>query len=155
MTDYQIGPATETEAWRIANMSRALIEEGLTWRWRPTAVARLIGREDTEVVAARVDGLIVGFAVMQFFDDEAHLVLFAVSRLHRKKGVGRRLLEWLEAMAETAMIATIHLEVRKKNRGARAFYRALGYREVALIRGYYEGREDAVRMERTLVRVES
>ena len=155
MTDYEIGPARQSEAWRIANMSRALIEEGLTWRWRPAAVARLIRREDTEVVCVRANNLVVGFAVMQFFDDEAHLVLFAVSRLHRKKGLGRRLLEWLENMAEVAMIGTIRLEVRRKNRVGRAFYRALGYREVAVIRGYYEGREDAVRMERTLVRVES
>jgi ribosomal-protein-alanine N-acetyltransferase len=58
-------------------------------------------------------------------------------------------------MAEVAMIGTIRLEVRRKNKIGRAFYRALGYREVAVIRGYYEGREDAVRMERTLVRVES
>jgi ribosomal-protein-alanine N-acetyltransferase len=155
VTDYQIGPARPSEAWRIANMSRALIEEGLTWRWRPEAVARLIRREDTEVVVVRANDLVVGFAVMQFFDDEAHLVLFGVSRLHRKKGLGRRLLEWVERMAEVAMIGTIRLEVRRKNRVGRAFYRALGYREVALIRGYYEGREDAVRMERTLVRVES
>ena len=155
MTDYEIGPARQSEAWRIANMSRALIEEGLTWRWRPAAVARLIRREDTEVVCVRANNLVVGFAVMQFFDDEAHLVLFAVSRLHRKKGLGRRLLEWLESMAEVAMIGTIRLEVRRKNKIGRAFYRALGYREVAVIRGYYEGREDAVRMERTLVRVES
>jgi len=62
---------------------------------------------------------------------------------------------WLETMAEVAMLGTVRLEVRRKNRDARAFYRALGYREVAVIRGYYEGREDAVRMERTLVRVES
>ena len=155
MTDYEIGPARQSEAWRIANMSRALIEEGLTWRWRPAAVARLIRREDTEVVCVRANDQVVGFAVMQFFDDEAHLVLFAVSRLHRKKGLGRRLLEWVERMAEVAMIGTIRLEVRRKNKVGRAFYRALGYREVAVIRGYYEGREDAVRMERTLVRVES
>jgi [ribosomal protein S18]-alanine N-acetyltransferase len=155
VTDYQIGPARPSEAWRIANMSRALVEEGLTWRWRPNAVARLIRRDDTEVVAVRANGMVVGFAVMQFFEDEGHLVLFAVSRLHRKKGLGRRLLAWLETMAEVAMIGTVRLEVRRKNREARAFYRALGYREVAVIRGYYEGREDAVRMERTLVRVES
>jgi ribosomal-protein-alanine N-acetyltransferase len=155
VTDYQIGPARTGEAWRIANMSRALIEEGLTWRWRPAAVSRLIRRDDTEVVVVRASGLVVGFAVMQFFDDEAHLVLFAVSRLHRNRGLGRQLMEWLESMAEVAMVGTIKLEVRRKNRGARAFYGALGYREVALIRGYYEGREDAIRMERTLVRVES
>lgn len=151
MTDYQIGPARSGEAWRIANMSRALIEEGLTWRWRPAAIARLVRREDTEVVVIRANHLVVGFAVMQFFEDEGHLILFAVSRLHRKKGLGRRMLEWLEQMADVAMIGTIRLEVRRKNRDARAFYRQLGYREVAVIRGYYEGREDAVRMERTLV----
>lgn len=132
-------------------MSRALIEEGLHWRWRPTSIARQMRRDDTEVVVARAGEAVVAFAIMQFLDEEAHLVLFAVSRLHRRRGVGRRILEWLERMAETAMIGAIRLEVRRKNRDARAFYRAQGYQEVAVVHRYYDGVEDAVRMERTLV----
>jgi ribosomal protein S18 acetylase RimI-like enzyme len=40
--------------------------------------------------------------------------------------------------------------VRASNVGARRFYERLGYRAVALLRGYYEGREAAVRMSRRL-----
>ena len=36
--------------------------------------------------------------------------------------------------------------MRAQNSGGRAFYQALGFREVARLRGYYENREDALRM---------
>ena len=42
------------------------------------------------------------------------------------------------------------LEVRADNAGARAFYERLGYRRLALLPGYYQGREDALRLERSL-----
>ena len=42
------------------------------------------------------------------------------------------------------------LEVRRSNDDARAFYRAMGYREVARLSRYYQGREDAVRMMSSL-----
>jgi hypothetical protein len=34
--------------------------------------------------------------------------------------------------------------------GTRAFYRKLGYREVQIVRGYYQGIEDAVRLAKDL-----
>ena len=45
-------------------------------------------------------------------------------------------------------LTQITLEVRAKNRGAREFYVAAGYREVALVPGYY-GRESRVRVHYT------
>ena len=57
---------------------------------------------------------------------------------------------WLEACALTAGIGTVYLEARLRNQEARSFYRRLGYREIALVRGYYQGREDGVRIARDL-----
>jgi ribosomal-protein-alanine N-acetyltransferase len=151
MAEYEIGPARRFEAARIASMSKSLVEDGLPWRYHPHAVANLMKKSETEVVVARLRGLVVAFAIMELYEEEAHLILFAVSRLHRRRGLGRTLIEWLERMVETAMIGTVRLEVREANEGARAFYRELGYREVSVLRGYYEGRENAIRMERTVI----
>jgi ribosomal-protein-alanine N-acetyltransferase len=57
---------------------------------------------------------------------------------------------WHETAALTAGISTIYIEARASNAGTRAFYRQLGYSEVQVMRGYYEGIEDAVRLAKDL-----
>jgi ribosomal protein S18 acetylase RimI-like enzyme len=59
---------------------------------------------------------------------------------------------WLEKIARAGGIASIQLELRARNHGARRFYRQLGYEEVALLRGYDQQREDALRLVTTLRR---
>jgi len=51
----------------------------------------------------------------------------AVAPGHRGRGVGRRLLEAVEAAARAAGCCKVTLEVRDDNAGAQALYRALGY----------------------------
>jgi ribosomal-protein-alanine N-acetyltransferase len=77
---------------------------------------------------------------------EAHLLLMAVDPAARRGRVGLALWRWLETIARRGGIARVELEVRAENSGGHAFYQALGFREVARLRGYYESREDALRM---------
>jgi ribosomal-protein-alanine N-acetyltransferase len=100
------------------------------------------------VLTARSDRGIAGFAVMCFGDDAAHLNLLAVEPAHRRRGIARRLLTWLEESALTAGTYLIGLELRASNLAAQEFYRALGYRETGRVPGYYQGVEAAIRMER-------
>lgn len=93
---------------------------------------------------------VIGFAVMNYFDDEARLNLFGVHLKHRRRGVGTRMIKWLE---ETALIngnGVVYLETRLRNQGAREFYKFLGYKVIHRIPGYYEGTETAIRMARDL-----
>jgi ribosomal-protein-alanine N-acetyltransferase len=87
---------------------------------------------------------------MEYLDVEAHLLLFGVEPIYRNRGVGTTLLGWLETTATTAGIELIFLEARLSNAAARAFYKARGYRELAIMRRYYSGREDAVRIGKDL-----
>ncbi len=144
----EIRPARLADAALIARMSRSLIERGLTWRWTPQAVAAHIRDSETAVVIARGDDRMLGFAMMgfRFLRGEAHMLLLAVDPAERRSGVGLALWRWLETIARRGRIARVDLEVRAKNSGGLAFYHALGFREVARLRGYYESREDALRM---------
>jgi ribosomal protein S18 acetylase RimI-like enzyme len=47
-------------------------------------------------------------------------------------------------------MASVHLELRAGNRSAIDFYRALGFSQTLLVSGYYQGRENALRMIRVL-----
>ena len=141
------------DAQPIALMSRELIETGLTgWSWPPDRVTRSIHARDTLVLVAAVRNSLVGFAIMNFGDAQAHLSLLAVQLSHQRCGIGTRMIAWLEESALVAGIATINLELRVTNHAARDFYRTLGFAETAYIPGYYGGVETALRMTRDIRR---
>lgn len=151
--------AEPRDAQPVSMMSRDFIESGLGWKYDAPRVLRAIRDRDTVAVVACEGGkpgrgAIHGFAIMEFGDERAHLVLLAVKPSHRRSGVGRRLLEWLLESARCAGIASIHLELRTGNEAARRFYRAMGFYETVVVPGYYrsgEGRkEGALRMLRVL-----
>lgn len=142
--------ARPSDASQIGTMSRDLIESGLSWSWKPARVARHIRSPDVVVLVARDQSQLVGFAIMEFFSDDAHLYLLGIKPSHQRMGIGRRLLNWLEESALTAGTPIVYLEVRATNRVARQFYRSLGYREITQVPGYYQGRESAVRIAQDL-----
>ncbi len=150
ISDVILRLAQPSDAMTIAHMSKRLIEVGLPWSWTPERVAMHIRHRESVVLTARVGGELVGFAIMQFSDETAHLNLLAVEPTYERLGIGRRLVEWLEETAVTAGTFVIALEVRAANVGARWFYSRLGYREVRCIAGYYCRVENAVRMVRDL-----
>jgi ribosomal-protein-alanine N-acetyltransferase len=92
--------------------------------------------------------MIAGFAIMRYGEDVAHLNLLAVDPAHRRRGIARALVRWLEETALTAGSFLIGLELRAGNEAARALYHTLGYHELGQIPGYYQGVESAIRMMR-------
>jgi ribosomal-protein-alanine N-acetyltransferase len=150
LANITLRAAHSSEASAIASMSRLHIEYGLNWRWTPAKVKRHVRDKDTMVLIASNEGTMAGFAIMRFGDDQAHLFLLAVSPEYRRTGIGRSMMQWLEKSCRTAGIQAIRLEVRVSNRAAIRFYRNLGYRIIARVAGYYDRREAAAIMARTL-----
>jgi len=139
-------PALASEAGAMAEMSRQLIEAGLGWRYTPQRIAALIRHAETIALVAHDTAGLQGFAVMQFGDEQAHLVLLCVQPALRHHGIGRRLVDWLLQSARVAGIESVALEVRADNAAALAFYRRLGFAQTQLVPAYYEGRVPAQRM---------
>lgn len=152
MATVELTLARLREAQAIARMSRDLVEVGLPWSWTSARVSTHIRSTDSNVLIAKDDGQLAGFAIMQFYDEHAHLNLLAVSPTYRGFGLGRQLVNWQEDTARAGGMFAVHLEVRANNAGARAFYHRLGYREVKRVPGYYQGREDAIRMTHDLTK---
>src|SRR3569832_2675282 len=151
MTLDRIHLASIGDASAIAAMSRDYIEQGRGGSWTEARVARAIRDPDVNVAVRRVAGQIAAFGIMSYRDEEAHLLLFAVRRAQRRQGLGKTVLAWLEDVARTAGIRRFQLECRRDNAAARNFYGAQGYHEHVISRGYYQGVEDAIRLEKWLV----
>ena len=139
------------DALRIAEMSRDLIESGLGWSWTKPRVAKEINADNANVIVTVDVNDIVGFAIMSYHESEARLNLFAVSPDYRRKGVGRRMIKWLERTALIYGNSIVYLEVRSGNNIARDFYTSLGYKIIQRLPRYYKGRESAIRMARDLL----
>ncbi len=146
----KIGLARIEDAAAIAEMSRSLIEHGLPWSWTEGRVRRFIREPESAAIVARDRRRIAGFAIMEFLDEHAHLSLLAVQPSYRHRGLGRELVQWLEASARMAGIFHIRLETRAENEAAQRFYAKLGYTSIARRRAYYAGVEDAICMHRDL-----
>jgi len=142
--------AARNDVRAIAALSRTEIEHGLPWRWTPPRVQRAVADGRTNVcVAVRHDALL-GFGIMVYADETAHLSLLAVNPGARRQGVGSALLGWLEAVAGVAGTLRVQLEARCGNAAALAFYSRHGYRQTGTVVGMYLGREDGVRLEKLL-----
>ncbi len=150
MHEYRFKLATPRDAAAIAALSRRLIEAGLQPAWPADRVLCHIKRTDSVVLTARATGQLAaplaGFAIMQFGDTHAHLNLLAVDTDCQRRGLGQQLMQWLHDSARVAGTWVLSLELRAGNAGARRFYEKLGYQPGAVIRGYYQGIEDALRM---------
>lgn len=142
--------ALMADAPAIARMSRLYIEQGLGWSWNVPRIEAAIRCESINVAVIGACHGLSGFAIMQYGDQTAHLALLAVHPESRKQGLATRLLAWLEKCAETAGIGRIAVEARCDNPEAIAFYQKQGYLQLARVPGYYRGRLDAIRFEKSL-----
>jgi [ribosomal protein S18]-alanine N-acetyltransferase len=150
IASHEISLARSSDAPGIAALSRDAIESGLNWSWTPQRVLRSMRDAATNTIVVREGEMLAGFAIMKYREEDAHLLLMAVHSLRRRQGVASALLGWLEVTARVAGIGSIRVEARETNFAARQFYGKHGYRQVEILRGYYENRDGAVGLKRLL-----
>jgi ribosomal-protein-alanine N-acetyltransferase len=89
----------------------------------------------------------VGYCIISFGANEAHLLNLCVRPDLHGMGLGRHLLWHALERARDAGVKTMFLEVRPSNEIALSLYRSEGFVEVGYRRSYYRGvngREDAL-----------
>jgi len=97
-----------------------------------------------------VAGQPMGYAVLMWGVDEAELLNISVAQEQQRRGWGKQLLLAMLELARDRHAVRVLLEVRVSNAPAIALYRATGFSEIGVRRGYYasgQGREDAMMME--------
>ncbi len=73
---------------------------------------------------------------------EMDIINIAVAAEHRRRGVGRLFIERIVRLCRRRGVPLLWLRVRSSNRGARRFYRLMGFRERGRFQGYYEDPEE-------------
>lgn len=98
-------------------------------------------------------GMIVAYAVVLPVVDEAHLLNICTAPDWQGQGIGRGMLRWIMSACVEQGLVRMLLEVRASNLPAIKLYRAEGFAEDGVRKGYYPasgGREDAILMSRSL-----
>lgn len=142
--------ATARDARAIAELSRDSIEYGLGWRYTQGRILRAIQSRTTNVAVIHERGCVSAFGIMDYGETTAHLVLLGVQPTQRRRGLGARVLRWLEACALTAGLEKICVEARADNPVAVFFYQQQGYGIRSRTTGYYGDVVDAVCLEKRL-----
>ena len=101
---------------------------------------------DAFIVAVEGDK-IIGYAVVDKWPDQEHLVSIAVIPESRKKGIGQTL---LRVLIEKMRPGSMRLEVRRSNTSALDLYRKNGFVQIGIAQGYYADGEDAIQMEKRI-----
>ena len=94
------------------------------------------------------DHPILGFICFRNLGEESELLNLCVHSHHRGRGVGRRLMSFYIEFCGQRGIRTFHLEVSVLNQPALCLYESLSYEPAGIRKGFYNGRIDALRMER-------
>ncbi|MAA66736.1 MAG: ribosomal-protein-alanine N-acetyltransferase [Alteromonadaceae bacterium] len=120
---------------------------GYSHPW-PDAVFRDCFRDDYRLWALEnSDQRLIGYAIVAYLFDEAHLLNICVAKTKRGQGAGRMLLAHLAREAFDEKMSVVTLEVRLSNHSAIALYESFGFERMGLRPGYYPGdtlREDAL-----------
>jgi ribosomal-protein-alanine N-acetyltransferase len=97
------------------------------------------------------DGRIVGYASLWHVEEQMEIANFAVSPEHRRRGIGRRLMQEVLLESKEKGCTSVVLSVRESNLPAENLYREFGFKEVGRRKRYYRYPvEDAVIMVKEL-----
>lgn len=135
-----IRPATDADLDAVC----AIEEIANPSPWSRDAFTAEMNRDISMVdVLVSDSGEVVGFAVHWVVAGEAHLLNVAVAQSHRRRGLGRRLVEHVVRCARERDGTYLMLEVREGNGPARRLYEALGFGLVARRERYYRDNHEA------------
>lgn len=114
---------------------------------------RMAQKRSAFCIARTGAGEAVGCGAIYEMDPETAELKRVYSRV-KSRGIGGRIVEFLEEEAKSLGYLRICLETRKVNENAVRFYLSLGYKTIPNY-GKYKGREEAVCFEKILVQSET
>lgn len=119
-----------------------LEEECFTDPWNQKDIFSYICSDDGMCFTALVNGKPIAYMIGRLIPPEAEIYRIAVDKEYRNRGIGYRLLSYALKTERARGLETVFLEVRSRNAAAIALYRAYGFREISLRRGYYKNPSD-------------
>jgi [ribosomal protein S18]-alanine N-acetyltransferase len=137
---YAIRPARVADVGDVSAIERAVFSDP----WSAHDFRECVASAAPFLVAEE-HGTVAGYVVAHFGADEGEILNLGVATAHRRRGLGRALVEGVVKLLADRGVRVVYLEVRESNAEARRLYQSLGFGEVARRARYYRRPvEDAV-----------
>jgi len=111
--------------------------------WTQEQLAEELAGDNAIFLVAEEDGAVCGFSIGWRVADETHVLDVAVDLNHRRRGLGRAL---IESLIREGGPGNVLLELRASNTSALRLYESLGFTIAGHRSGYYQDGEDALLM---------
>ena len=125
-------------------------KENFSEPWPRKSFEYDLNNEVAKIVTLKDEGKLIGYFVVYYMFENADLAKIAVDKKYQGKGYGKRLLKKLIQNSLEREIEFIHLEVSVENTRAISMYKAFGFEELRIRKGYYHG-TDAIDMMKGLI----
>lgn len=117
---------------------------GFSDSWSADSFARMLAMPGTYGYLAVAGADLAGFILMRALGEEAEILTITVDPGHRRKSIGRFMLDAAIREALTRGVTEMFLEVAQNNDAALALYTACGFTQMGRRIGYYRQADRAV-----------
>ncbi len=131
--------------WMIRRDMPAVLDIEATsfeYAWSEGDFIRCLRQRNCIGMVAECENQVVGYMIYELHKNSLHILNFAVARSWRRHGVGRAMMCKLTGKLSAKRRDHILLEVRESNLDAQLFFRRLGFRAVAVLRGHCAGSDE-------------
>lgn len=123
-------------------------QESFEFSWTEEDFLKCLRQRNCIGMVAEHNEQVIGFMIYELHKTKLHVLNFAVHPAFRRIGVGRQMVIKLIGKLSSHRRTKITLAVRETNLGAQLFFKALEFKAVRVLRGYYEDSgEDAFLMQ--------
>ncbi|MCX7965892.1 MAG: ribosomal protein S18-alanine N-acetyltransferase [Syntrophorhabdaceae bacterium] len=148
----------EKNIWNIRDMTSmdlddiiAIEKKSFPTPWTKTMFLESLSSEIYKNLVIEENAEIIGYIMLYYVMDEAHITNFAIKPSFRRKGYGAKLLSYVIDYFKEKGVVEFFLEVRESNKAAINLYRKFGFEIVGKRRRYYsDTNEDAFIMHLSL-----
>ncbi|MBM4010845.1 MAG: ribosomal-protein-alanine N-acetyltransferase [Planctomycetes bacterium] len=125
--------------------------EAFEFPWSDEDFTRCLRQRNCIGMVAEIADSVVAFMIYELHRSRLHMLNFAVTRSHRRLGIGTHMMGKLVGKLTPDRRGRIMLEVRETNLPAQLFFRSLGFRATSVLKDFYQdSTEDAYQMQYVL-----
>ena len=123
----EIRAYSEPDEAAVADLWREVFPDSPQWNYPETDIRRKLAVQRELFLVASQDRELVGTALAGYDGHRGWVYYVAVSPSHRRQGIGRALMESVEAKLSRLGCPKLNLQIRAANSDVVAFYKRLGY----------------------------
>lgn len=128
----------------------AIESDSFDWPWNEDEFVRCLRQRNNIAMVAEVDGNVVGYMIYTLNPKWLTLLNIAVDAQFRRRGIGRQMIDKLVGKLHWQRRTSLRLHVLETNLGGQVFFRACGFRAVAIKDEWFNTDQPAYEMRLTI-----